>query len=89
MQCHGGLAGARAAFDDEHAWQPDLMMWSCSAWIVSTMSRIRPVRLASSAASRADSPVSPRAARISGARSSTSSSSRVTPRPLVLMCRRT
>ena len=35
------------------------MIRSCSAWIVSTMSRIRPVRLALSAASSADSPVSP------------------------------
>ena len=35
------------------------MTRSCSAWMVSTMSLIRPVRPALSAASRAASPVSP------------------------------
>ena len=65
------------------------MIQSCSTWIVSTMSAIWPVRLAFSAASRAASPFSPLVGPDPAtARSSTSSSSRVTSRPTVLMWRR-
>ena len=65
------------------------MIRSCSAWMVRTMSVIRPVRLAFSAASSTDSPARPDRSATSGAsRSRVSSVIDTTVRPRVRMCRR-
>ena len=53
MQRDGGLAGARAALHDQRPRWSERMIRSCSTWIVSTMSRICPVRFAFIAASSA------------------------------------
>ena len=89
MQGHGRLAGAQAALHDQDPWEAERMIRSCSAWMVATMSVMRPVRLAVRAASGAASPLkTSRSAALSPSRSSTSSSMPRTARPRVRRCRR-
>ena len=60
VQGDGGLAGARAALHDQDPRQGPRMISSCSRWTVATMSRMRPVRDRSRAASRTCGPDRPR-----------------------------
>ncbi len=65
------------------------MTLSCSAWMVATMSPIRPVRAAVSEASNALSPLSSELSRPSRALTPKASSSKSTMlRPLLRRCRR-
>ena len=66
VQRDRGLAGAGAALDDEDAGRAARMTRSCSAWMVATMSRIRPVRCASARPAARPRPAASRCRRALG-----------------------